>query len=333
MLERTIAPVLADCQAALRESLPEPRIKSFGKGPASPAVSVVIPLYRVYDFLRVQVSAFAADRWFTEKAELIYVLDSPEHEGEVAHLLGGLFLAYGLPMQLVVMGRNGGFSAACNAGAAASRGQALAMVNSDVIPDGRWLAAGAAAAARPHRRTGAVGPKLLYDDGSLQHAGLYFKRDSKGTWLNHHYFKGMPSSYAPANVERPVPGRHRRLHRDAAGAVHGDRRLRRRLRHRRLRGQRSLPQDRPGRARHRLRPERPLYHLERQSISKSLDYTRGVASQHNSWLQTRRWDGEIEALMAAIDKPAPQQLVPRRVVSPEPEFFLSRANLRRATAA
>ena len=34
----------------------------------------------------------------------------------------------------------------------------------------------------------------------------FFKRDSKGTWLNHHYFKGMPGSYAPANVERPVPG-------------------------------------------------------------------------------------------------------------------------------
>ncbi len=82
-------------------------------------------------------------------------------------------------------------------------------------------------------------------------------------------------------------------------------------------------------------PSVQLYHLERQSISKSLDYTRGVASQHNSWLQTKRWDAQIEALMAAVDKPAPQEPAPppAPTMSPEPEFFLSRANLRRATAA
>jgi len=333
MLERTIAPVLADCQKALRENLPEPRIKSFGKGPASPAVSVVIPLYRVYDFLRVQVSAFAADRWFAEKAELIYVLDSPEHEGEVAHLLGGLFLAYGLPMQLVVMGRNGGFSAACNAGAAASRGQALALVNSDVIPDSEgWLPA-LLQRLEPHRRTGAVGPKLLYDDGSLQHAGLFFKRDSKGTWLNHHYFKGMPSGYAPANVERPVPGvtgacivMPRALFMEIGGFddayVIGDYED----------SDLCLKIARAGLGIVYV-PSVSLYHLERQSISKSLDYTRGVASQHNSWLQTKRWDAQIEALMAAVDKPAAQQPSSPPASRLDPEFLLSRANLRRATAA
>lgn len=335
MLERTIAPVLAECQRTLRETLPEPRIKSFGKAPASPAVSVVIPLYRVYDFLRVQVSAFAADRWFAEKAELIYVLDSPEHEGEVAHLLGGLFLAYGLPMQLVVMGRNGGFSAACNAGAAASRGQALALVNSDVIPDSEgWLPA-LLQRLEPHRRTGAVGPKLLYDDGSLQHAGLFFKRDSKGTWLNHHYFKGMPSQYAPANVERPVPGvtgacivMPRALFMEIGGFddayVIGDYED----------SDLCLKIARAGLGIVYV-PSVSLYHLERQSISKSLDYTRGVASQHNSWLQTKRWDSAIEALMAAVDRPAPQRPAPppAPTLSPDPEFLLSRANLRRATAA
>lgn len=331
MLERTLAPVLAECQKALRESLPEPRIRSFGKGPASPAVSVVIPLYRVYDFLRVQVAAFAADRWFADKAELIYVLDSPEHEAEVAHLLGGLFLAYGLPMQLAVMGRNGGFSAACNAGAAVSRGEALALVNSDVIPTGDgWLPELLRRLDR-RNRIGAVGPKLLYDDGSLQHAGLYFKRDSKGTWLNHHYFKGMPAAYGPANVERPVPGvtgaclvLSRALFMEVGGFDDGyvigdyeDSDL-------------CLKIARAGLGVVYV-PGVSLYHLERQSISKSLDYTRGVASQHNAWLQTRRWDGQIEALMAAIDKPAPLA-TPAPGLTRESEF-LTRANLRRATAA
>ncbi len=326
MLERTLAPVLAACQQQLRESLPAPRLKSFGKAPGNPTVSVVIPLYRVYEFLRVQIAAFAADPWFADRAELIYVLDSPEHEAEVAHLLGGLFLAYGLPMQLVVMGRNGGFSAACNAGAAIARGEALALVNSDVIPSGDgWLPALVRRLDR-RNRIGAVGPKLLYDDGSLQHAGLYFKRDSKGIWLNHHYYKGMPGSYGPANVERPVPGitgaclvLPRALFMEIGGFddsyVIGDYED----------SDLCLKIGRAGLGIVYV-PGVALYHLERQSISKSLDYTRGLASQHNSWLQTQRWNSQIEALMSAIDTPEqPASL-------PEPDF-LPRANLRRATAA
>ncbi|WP_332684834.1 glycosyltransferase [Bosea sp. (in: a-proteobacteria)] len=334
ILERTLAPVLAACQQQLRESLPEARLKRFGKGPPNPAVSVVIPLYRVYEFLRIQIAAFAADAWFAGEAELIYVLDSPEHEAEVAHLLGGLFLAYGLPMQLVVMGRNGGFSAACNAGAAMARGEALALVNSDVIPAGDgWLPALVRRLDR-HNRIGAVGPKLLYDDGSLQHAGLYFKRDSKGTWLNHHYFKGMPGNYGPANVERPVPGvtgacivLPRTLFLEVGGFDDGyvigdyeDSDL-------------CLKIGRAGLGIVYV-PGVALYHLERQSISKSLDYTRGVASQHNAWLQTRRWDQQIEALMTAVDGPAGAVVAPRpEQAFPHEPQFLSRANLRRATAA
>ena len=182
-------------------------------------------------------------------------------------------------------------------------------------------------------RTGAVGPKLLYDDGSLQHAGLFFKRDSKGTWLNHHYFKGMPSHYVPANVERPVPGvtgacivMPRALFMEIGGFddayVIGDYED----------SDLCLKIARAGLGIVYV-PSVSLYHLERQSISKSLDYTRGVASQHNSWLQTKRWDGQIEALMAAIDRPAPQQPEPAPGLRPDPEFLLSRANLRRATAA
>ncbi|KRE13483.1 hypothetical protein ASE63_18595 [Bosea sp. Root381] len=326
MLERTLAPVLAACQETLRASLPEPAIKLFGDPPASPAVSVVIPLYKVYEFLRVQVAAFAGDGWFAGNAELIYVLDSPEHEAEVAHLIGGLHLAYGLPIKLVVMGRNGGFSAACNAGAEAARGDVLALVNSDVIPAGDgWLPALARRLDR-RGRIGAVGPKLLYDDGSLQHAGLFFQRDSKGVWLNHHYFKGMPGRYAPANVERAVPGitgacvvMKRAIFRDLGGFDDGfvigdyeDSDLCLRIRRA---GLDIL-----------YVPDVALYHLERQSISRSADYTRGVASQHNAWLQTRRWDGEIERLMAEMDRGGLQ------IAKPEPEIR-PRANLRRATAA
>lgn len=328
ILERTLAPVLAACQATLRETQPEPRLRPIGNLPAHPQASVVIPLYRVYEFLRIQVASFAGDPWFRDKAELIYVLDSPEHEGEVAHLLGGLHLAYGLPMQLVVMGRNGGFSAACNAGAEAARGETLALVNSDVIPtEPGWLPALARKLER-RGRVGAVGPKLLYDDGSLQHAGLLFKRDRHGVWLNHHYHKGMPGNYEPANAERFVPGvtgacmvMPTALFKEVGGFdgsyVIGDYED----------SDLCLKIRRAGFG-IKYVPSVALYHLERQSISKSADYTRGVASQHNSWLQTRRWDSEIEALMGGDMLPPAGKPPALR----EPDI-LSRTVLRRATAA
>ncbi len=331
MLEETLAPILAACQDELGETRPEPTVKRFGPIAARPKASVVIPLYRVYDFLRVQVAAFAGDPWFVENAELIYVLDSPEHEAEVAHLLGGLHLAYGLPMQLVAMGRNGGFSAACNAGVLRARGEALALVNSDVIPAGNgWLPALIGKLDR-QRRVGAVGPKLLYDDGSLQHAGLFFKRDSKGIWLNHHYFKGMPGSYGPANVERPVPGvtgacivMPRELFDELGGFdesyVIGD----------------YEDSDLCLKVRRAgfgivYAPSVALYHLERQSISRSADYTRGAASQHNAWLQTRRWDAQIEALMLAFESSAAEPALPEPV--PSAPDLVPRFTFRRATAA
>nr|WP_284210265.1 glycosyltransferase family 2 protein [Methylorubrum aminovorans] len=63
------------------------------------------------------------------------------------------------------------FSAMVNAGARAAEGDILVLLNNDVAvlrPD--WLDVLTAQAARPE--VGAVGAKLLYEDGRLQHAGV-----------------------------------------------------------------------------------------------------------------------------------------------------------------
>lgn len=63
------------------------------------------------------------------------------------------------------------FSALCNAGVAASRGEIVLLLNNDVEAIGSdWLEALVAEAMRPE--VGAVGAKLLYPDGRLQHGGV-----------------------------------------------------------------------------------------------------------------------------------------------------------------
>ena len=63
------------------------------------------------------------------------------------------------------------FSEMINAGARAARGSVLLMLNNDIaIMHRDWLGALVAQACRPE--IGAVGAKLLYADGTLQHAGV-----------------------------------------------------------------------------------------------------------------------------------------------------------------
>jgi GT2 family glycosyltransferase len=271
-----------------------PEVVAFGRPVEDPAVSVIVPLYKNLEFLRFQLSSFATDPAMAE-AELIFVLDSPEQREELEHYLLGLHALYGLPMTMVVQGANFGYSAANNAGAEVARAPALLFLNSDVIPDrAGWLPG--LAAELPGN--GAVGPRLLFDDDSLQHAGLYFAQDPRGRWYNHHYFKGMPRDFPPATLPRSVPGvtgacllTTRAVFDEVGGfsedyviGDYEDSDLCLRIRA----------------AGHEIRyaPGVELYHLERQSITRHVGYTRGVASEYNGWLHAGRWSALMQDLMS-----------------------------------
>jgi len=318
-VEQVTESVLATCLAPPAEALHRahmatrrpPEVHRLGASPSRPRWTVVVPLYRNLDYLRFQVGAFATDRDF-RRAELIYVLDSPEQEGELRHYLSGLHQLYGLPIALVVMSANFGYSAACNAGAAVASGRHLLFLNSDVVPeDPGWLAAMTAAFAYS-RSVVAVGAKLVFEDQSLQHAGMYFARDAGGHWLNMHYFKGAPRDFAPAQRTRPVPaitGAAMMVDRRRFESVGGfcedyiigdyeDSDLCLRLRERG--GEIFYAAD------------ATLFHFERRSIERHRGYVRGVACLYNRWLAGKRWDQAMTAAMAACSDratPAPRRRV------------------------
>ncbi|WP_457093886.1 glycosyltransferase family 2 protein [Microvirga sp. P5_D2] len=303
LLQNVLSPVIESLHLQARAVIGQPKVQHIGTPVSRPKISVIVPLYKALDFLRFQIASFATDPWFRANAELVYVLDSPEQAAEVEHLLNGLHLIYALPMTLAVMERNGGYARANNVGVSLSRGDTLALVNSDIIPTRPGWLEPMVTRLNGRQRVGAIGPKLLFEDGSIQHAGMYFGRDHRNRWLNQHFHKGMPRDYAPACEERVVPAvtgaclvTTRAIFESVGGFtedyVIGDYED----------SDLCLKITATGR-KIAYTPDIELYHLERKSMSLNAEYMRGIAWQYNCALHSTRWNDLMTAIMQPSSRP------------------------------
>jgi len=296
-------PALRRLTGQLRRDATARRILQWGVVPVDPEVSIVIPVFGTLDLVAPQIALLADDSEIRE-AEIILVLDSPELEAAFASLLRDLSSLYGMPMQGIVMNQNAGFGIASNLGAEHARGALLLLLNSDVFPASPGWLSRMVTAYRSREGLGALGPKLLFEDGSLQHAGMFFDRDPEtGRWYNQHFYKGLSSRTMPSQVTRTVPavtGACMLVNRDLFLRTGGfdpiyvvgeyeDSDLCLRLAEA---GYES-----------RYLADVSLYHLERQSFDSSRARQREAATRHNAWLQTQRWGTQIELLMRAYDSP------------------------------
>jgi len=135
----------------------------------APEVSVIIPVLNRVELTRQCLRAL----YRTVPAGLaeVVVVDNGSTDGTPAYLAGE---AAAGRITAVRAERNLGFARACNLGALKARGRLLVFLNNDTIPTPGWLEAMTRAAARPG--VGVVGARLLYPDGTVQHAGVIFHR-------------------------------------------------------------------------------------------------------------------------------------------------------------
>ena len=270
-------------------------VERYGTPAVNPEISVIVPLYQRIDFLEHQLAQFVHDEDFRTKTDLIYVLDSPAQAEALAQNAWRLAQLYRVPFRTVTLNRNGGYSTANNIGIAVARCPRLLLLNSDVLPDKPGWLGRMAEFHRATPRIGALGVKLLFEDETLQHAGLYFSPMPDGSgWENLHFYKGLHRMLPDANVARSVPAVtaaclmiERQLYEDIGGLrgmyVQGDyedsdlclRLIERGLENWYL-------------------PSVELYHLEGQSYPAPL---RALTSRYNRWLHTHTWRGQIESAM------------------------------------
>jgi GT2 family glycosyltransferase len=312
LFARAIAPAVELFWSKTRQHRSEAVEIIHGVPPADAQVSVIVPLYGRIDFLRHQIAQFSNDPEFRAEGgivDLIYVLDDPAKAVALRHLARIVHGVYGVPFRVLLLPRNLGYAAANNAGAAIARGSLLLLLNSDVVPKTpRWIGK----LARRYRdldRCGVLGCRLLFEDGTIQHAGMTFEESPMvdGCWSNQHPGKGLSVAFDAEGGARPVPA--------VTGAcimIDG-----------------GLFDDLGGLSEHYVigdfedsdlclkayeqgfrsyyTPEVELYHLERQSmrlIGHGHVGWRQSLTLYNMWKQTQQWGELIPRILADIASPA-----------------------------
>jgi len=204
LIRKCILPAALKLQQLCIKTIDVNKVIKLGEINNNPLVSLIIPLYKQLEFIKTQLAMMSLDDDL-KKAEIIYVLDSPEQASEVENILREYQQLYEIPLTLIIMNKNGGYASANNMGAKYAKGTYLLLMNSDVIPKQRKWLNSLIDAYQTSDKIGALAPKLIYEDQSLQHAGMYFKKTTFPFWLTFHYYKGFYYQYPPAQNSRPVP--------------------------------------------------------------------------------------------------------------------------------
>ncbi|HGY54755.1 MAG TPA: glycosyltransferase [Caldithrix abyssi] len=130
-------------------------------------VSIIIPVFNKLEYTRRCI-----DSIYKNSGEIdfeIIVVDNASTDGTAAYL-AGLRKEKG-NVRVISNRENAGFAAANNQAARIARGKYLLFLNNDTEVHKGWLKA-LVVTAESNAKTGAVGAKLLYPDGTLQHAGV-----------------------------------------------------------------------------------------------------------------------------------------------------------------
>ncbi len=308
LFERAISPAVEWFWSRTRGAGVAPTEMAYGNPPSAALVSIIVPIYGRLDFVRHQIARFSNDPEFradTGTVELIYVLDDPTKAEAFSRLCRFLHNVYSVPFRILVQSKNRGYSAANNAGAATARGRLLLLLNSDVFPEKpRWVG-GLARTYDTLDNCGALGCRLLFEDGSIQHAGMSFQesRMMAGCWENYHPARGLSVPFdihakaesVPAvtgaclMIERALFNKVGGMSEDYVIADFEDSDLCLRVQEQGLKVYYT--------------PEVELHHLERQSmqlIGHGDLWWRQSLALYNMWKHSRRWSLVIPRILKSF---------------------------------
>ncbi|HJT18925.1 MAG TPA: glycosyltransferase [Nitrospira sp.] len=150
--------------------------------------SIVIPVWNKMELTAQCLTRLAEVTKDVDYEVIIVDNHSTDGTAEFLRRIGG-------DVRVISNRENVGFAKACNQGARMAKGRYLVFLNNDTIPLPGWLDA-LVAEAEAHREVGIVGSKLLYADGTIQHAGVLFMRNGLGPY---HRYRLAPADLPAVN--------------------------------------------------------------------------------------------------------------------------------------
>ncbi len=299
--DHVIGPAVMRLNAARLALPPQYRVIDFGIQPALPRLSVIVTLFGRLDFLEYQL-AFFSRHAHAQPYELIYVLDDPARARQLEELATSAFARFTIPFRVVLLAQNLGFAPANNLGLSLARAPFVCFMNSDVFPGTPDWMERLTERLRDTPELGAVGPLLLFEDGTVQHQGMRFERVAQYGDFNFamHSGKGWrPLQNEGLRRADAITGACIVMARWLAQELGGfdpafpigdfeDADLCLRLRARGLEVAVDMGVQ--------------LFHLERQSQAGSQNRWRMNLTLYNAWLHDRRWRDMLDALPIANDE-------------------------------
>lgn len=264
-------------------------VSSCGNGVSNAVVSIVIPVYGRIDFVEYQLGLMAFDEYIRTRCEVIFVVDDPGKRKSIEDLFVSLYARFEIAFRAVFMERNLGFAPACNRGLRDATAPFVCFLNSDVFPaEEAWLSH-LVDVLESNPKIGIVGPRLLFEDGSIQHEGCVDQalENFNGWKFPKHVNKGLKPSHADKLMScEAVTGACLLIGRELALDLGGfdeqyivgdfeDADLCKRV----VAAGYQIAVD----------PRINLYHLERKSQVSPDKFWRSNLTLYNAWLYQRRW--------------------------------------------
>jgi GT2 family glycosyltransferase len=292
--DHVYGPAVSALNAARLHAVRAPRDIALGPIGAPVMLSVVVPLFGRTDFMEYQVGLFAHAPP-GPATEFIYVLDDPALEAEAEYVAASVAARFNVPIRLLILTRNLGYGPATNVGLRAARGNFVALLNSDVFPIDAGWGTKLILRLQADPKLGAVGPQLLFEDGTVQHQGMAMEAlpEFGGLRFPLHMRKGLrPEADTGLRPVEAITGAAMVMRRRDLLALGGldeayaigdfeDADLCRRLEDKGL----TCAVDLGVR----------MYHLERQTQGLSGRHWRMNLTLFNAWVYNRRWATQADA--------------------------------------
>lgn len=162
-------------------------------------VGIVIPLFNQLEFTKTCLLSLFRHTSPEISYQLILV-DNGSTDGTADYLKQ--FVTECDNVEVITNPQNRGFAVACNQGAVASKSEYLLLLNNDTELHPGWLEP-LVEILDSDAEAGAVGAKLLYPDGTIQHAGMVMLDNERANpFQPAHIFRGHPGNHPQVNIRR-----------------------------------------------------------------------------------------------------------------------------------